>query len=59
MDGDTITAVKTSPKNKVIRGELVPYTLRYTNNLSLEIRNIALQDRIPPGFKYVENSAKL
>ncbi len=59
LDGDTITAVKTSPKNKVIRGELVPYTLRYTNNLSLEIRNIALQDRIPPGFKYVENSAKL
>ena len=59
LESDTITAVKTSPKDKIVRGEIIPYTLRFTNNLPLEIHNVALRDSLPPGFKYISNSAKL
>ena len=59
LESDTITAIKTSPKDKVVRGEIVPYTLRFTNNLPLEIHNVALRDSLPAGFKYISDSAKL
>lgn len=52
-----ILITKTSLKKDVVRGELVPYTITATNTLSATLLNIALQDQIPPGFKYVDGSA--
>ncbi len=54
-----ISVVKTSPKVTVSRGEMVPYSLRYTNNLTGIVANINLIDQIPPGFKYVTGSSSV
>ena len=54
-----LTVVKTTPKVNVTRGELVPYNVIITNNLTTPITNIRIRDQIPPGFKYVANSAIL
>ena len=54
-----ITISKTTPKKDVVRGELVPYTITATNTLTATLTNIALQDHIPPGFKYVKGSASV
>ena len=54
-----LTVVKSTPKANVTRGELVPYSIRITNNLATPITNIRIRDQIPPGFKYVANSAIL
>lgn len=54
-----IVVQKTTPKINVSRGDLVPYTLTYTNTLAADLVNIDLRDRIPPGFKYRKGSATL
>ncbi|MFZ1983427.1 MAG: SdrD B-like domain-containing protein [Desulfatitalea sp.] len=54
-----ITVQKTTPKINVSRGDLVPYTLIYTNNLAARLSNIDLRDRVPPGFKFRKGSATL
>ena len=54
-----LTIVKSTPKANVTRGELVPYSIRVTNNLTTPITNIRIRDLMPPGFKYVTNSATL
>jgi len=54
-----ITVTKTTPKKDVVRGELVPYTITARNTLSATLTNIALQDQIPAGFKYVDGSATI
>ena len=54
-----LDVVKSTPKVNVVRGELVPYNVIITNNLATPITNIRIHDRIPPGFKYVANSAIL
>ena len=54
-----LTVVKTTPKANVTRGELVPYSVRITNNLPTPITNLRIRDQIPPGFKYVVSSAIL
>jgi len=57
--GGAIVVTKTTPKTNVVRGELVPYTITATNTLASVLGDITLQDQIPPGFKYVENSATI
>lgn len=57
--GGAIVAQKTTPKINVSRGDLVPYTLTFTNTLAATLSNIDLHDRIPPGFKYRKGSAVL
>ena len=58
-EGSGLSVLKTTPKTNVTRGELVPYTVRITNNLTRSIVGLRLRDQMPPGFKYVSNSATL
>ncbi len=54
------SVVKTTPKVNVSMGDLVPYTIRVTNNLAATFTNIIdVEDQIPPGFKYIAGSARL
>lgn len=57
--GGAIVMTKNTPKVNVTRGELVPYVLTARNTLSTSLANIAIEDQMPPGFKYVKNSAQL
>lgn len=57
--GGAIVMTKNTPKVNVTRGELVPYTLTARNTLSSSVPNIAIEDQIPPGFKYVKKSAQV
>lgn len=57
--GGAIVVTKTSSKTNVVRGELVPYTITATNTLTSVLSNITVQDQIPAGFKYIENSATI
>ena len=50
---------KSAAKTNVIRGELVPYTITARNTRIATVSNVALVDTIPPGFKYVQGSARL
>jgi uncharacterized repeat protein (TIGR01451 family)/fimbrial isopeptide formation D2 family protein len=50
---------KTSAVLNVAKGELVPYTITATNLLGAPIHDTAIVDRFPPGFKYVQGSARL
>ncbi|MCW9057901.1 MAG: SpaA isopeptide-forming pilin-related protein [Gammaproteobacteria bacterium] len=54
-----ITLIKSTPSVNVVRGDLVPYTIRMLNNLSATIPNMDLYDQIPPGFKYKVGTALL
>jgi uncharacterized repeat protein (TIGR01451 family) len=54
-----VVATKTTPKRDVVRGELVPYTLTFTNTLAATLTNIDLTDQVPPGFKYRPGTARL
>ena len=47
-----IIAQKITPLVNVSRGDLVPYTLTFTNTLEANIPGTNLVDTIPPGFKY-------
>lgn len=57
--GGAVVMTKTTPKVNVTRGELVPYTLAARNTLASVLSNIAIEDQIPPGFKYVSGSAQV
>ncbi|WP_252272769.1 SdrD B-like domain-containing protein [Pseudomonas subflava] len=57
--GGAIVMTKNTPKVNVTRGELVPYVLTARNTLSTSLANIAIEDQMPPGFKYVKNSAQI
>lgn len=50
---------KVTPMLNVTRGQLVPYTITYTNVTPVPLFDIALVDRFPAGFRYVEGSARL
>ncbi len=54
------SVIKTTPKVNVSIGDLVPYTIRVTNNLAAALTNIIdVEDQLPPGFKYISGSARL
>ena len=57
--GGAVVMTKTTPKVNVTRGELVPYTLTARNTLGSALTDIAIEDQIPPGFKYVKGSAQI
>ena len=54
-----IVMTKVTPKVNVTRGELVPYTLTARNTLASALQGIAIEDQIPPGFKYIKGSAQV
>lgn len=49
---------KTTPLVNVTRGSLVPYTITVKNTLAAPLQDLAIVDTIPPGFKYVDGSAR-
>lgn len=54
----TIIVTKTTQMVNVSRGDLVPYTITATNTLTTPIANVAVQDQLPPGFKFRTGSAR-
>lgn len=55
----SVTVVKTAAKANVVIGDLVPYTIQATNNLTVTLNNLNVIDQLPPGFKYVQGSGQL
>jgi uncharacterized repeat protein (TIGR01451 family) len=56
---ESITISKTTPLVNVSRGQLVPYTITLVNGIGVNLDLVSVVDRIPPGFRYVEGSARL
>jgi uncharacterized repeat protein (TIGR01451 family) len=54
-----IAITKATPSRNVIRGDLVPYEISVRNDLAAPIPDLSLIDRFPPGFRYVEGSARV
>ena len=58
LDG-AVAITKTTPMVNVTRGELVPYTITVTNTYPIDLQDIGVIDRFPPGFRYIEGSARI
>lgn len=54
-----IVITKTTPTIHTNIGQLVPYTLTVSNISSSNYSGLDILDTLPPGFKYIENSASL
>jgi len=50
---------KAADKTSATIGELVRYTLTFTNNSNSDIANIKIVDTLPLGFRYIPNTARL
>jgi uncharacterized repeat protein (TIGR01451 family) len=57
LDG-AIAITKTTPLVNVSRGQMVPYIITVSNSFGLDLRDVNVVDRFPPGFRYVEGSAR-
>jgi uncharacterized repeat protein (TIGR01451 family) len=55
----TLSITKTTPSLNVSRGQLVPYEITVRNALTDDLLNLTIVDRFPPGFHYVEGSARV
>jgi uncharacterized repeat protein (TIGR01451 family) len=53
-----VTITKTALLLNVSRGQMVPYVITVRNTLGATLLNLSVVDRFPPGFKYVEGSAR-
>ncbi len=54
-----VSVDKTAGKTQVTVGDLVPYSLTVRNNTGRTMDNVEVQDTLPPGFKFVDDSAVL
>lgn len=54
-----LTLSKVTPMLNVTRGQLVPYTITYTNVTAVPLFDVTLVDRFPAGFRYIEGSARI
>ena len=54
-----LAITKTTPATNVSRGQLVPYTITVNNLIGADLADVAIVDRYPAGFRYVEGSATL
>jgi uncharacterized repeat protein (TIGR01451 family)/fimbrial isopeptide formation D2 family protein len=50
---------KITPMLNVTRGQLVPYTITFNNVTDIPLFDVAIVDRFPAGFRYVEGSARI
>jgi len=57
LDG-AVAVTKTTPLLNINRGELVPYVITVSNSYGADLRDVNIIDRFPPGFRYVEGSAR-
>jgi uncharacterized repeat protein (TIGR01451 family) len=55
----SVTITKTTPLVNVVRGQLVPYVITVQNGIGVNLQDVELVDRFPPGFRYVPGSARL
>src|SRR5690606_36678200 len=55
----SVIVTKTTPAVNVSRGQLVPYTITLVNGVGVNIPDVAVVDRPPPGFRYGEGSARV
>jgi uncharacterized repeat protein (TIGR01451 family)/fimbrial isopeptide formation D2 family protein len=58
LDG-AIAITKTTSMVNVSRGQMVPYTITVTNSFNADLSDVTIVDRFPPGFRYVEGSARI
>ena len=57
--GGAVSITKTTPMLNVSRGQMVPYVIRVTNSFGVDLQDVSIVDRFPPGFRYVEGSARV
>jgi uncharacterized repeat protein (TIGR01451 family) len=55
----SIAVSKTTPLLNVTRGQAVPYVITVNNTAGLLLTDVTIVDRFPPGFNYVEGSARI
>jgi large repetitive protein len=58
LDG-AVAITKSTPSRNVSRGHLVPYVITVNNVLGVDLTDLAIVDRYPAGFRYVEGSARI
>jgi len=56
--GGAVAVTKTTSALNVTRGQMVPYTISVSNSFGLDLTDVTIVDRFPPGFRYVEGSAR-
>jgi uncharacterized repeat protein (TIGR01451 family)/fimbrial isopeptide formation D2 family protein len=54
-----VSIKKTAGLLNVTRGQMVPYTITVTVNNTVNVLAASIVDRFPPGFKYVDHSARV
>jgi len=62
VDPDLSGAVgitKITPLLNVTRGQMVPYVITLRSSYPIDLANVNVVDRFPPGFRYVEGSAQI
>jgi len=57
LDG-AVSVTKTTPLLNINRGQLVPYVITVSNSFGADLQDVNIVDRFPPGFRYVEGSAR-
>jgi fimbrial isopeptide formation D2 family protein/uncharacterized repeat protein (TIGR01451 family) len=55
---ETISVIKTTPLINVTRSQIVPYRISIKNTLRTPPPPLGVIDTLPPGFKYVDGSAR-
>jgi uncharacterized repeat protein (TIGR01451 family)/fimbrial isopeptide formation D2 family protein len=58
LDG-AVALSKTTPMVNVSRGQLVPYEIRFSHELGIDLQELSIVDSFPAGFSYVEGSAQI
>jgi large repetitive protein len=56
--GGAIGVTKTTPMLNVSRGQMVPYVITISNSFGADLQDVAVIDRFPAGFRYIEGSAR-
>jgi uncharacterized repeat protein (TIGR01451 family) len=54
-----VAVTKTTPMVNVTRGQLVPYEINVRSGIGVNLPDVVVVDRLPPGFRYIEGSARL
>jgi uncharacterized repeat protein (TIGR01451 family) len=57
--GGSVSITKTTPAINVSRGDLVPYTITFRNQLGVPLTDLSLRDSYPGGFRYIKGSARV
>ena len=52
-----LTITKTAAEEKISMGDFISYKLEISNDSQYDLNDITVTDKLPPGFKYVQDSA--